>query len=851
MSDLPGTAAVGIETVEWAAETGGNLTLRITGRWRRRRPAATGQPTLMIEAEGRRHRFPALPEPPSLGGTGPGVWRLSFTVPGWMAPDLGRTWLQLGTVVVPLPVAVPAPGEVLASWAEPRPDPSGGAGPRPEASASEPTEPEPEPTPPLAAVPPLPEPPPPELPLAARVSELASRVESLEHELADARTERDRLAETAAEGERGRRRAEQRAHAEQALRQDIAQQLEASAREAERARQAMGDLAAAEDRIRTLEEELHRARRRSDEAEQLAAAAQAARDRAERQRDDRERELAAARAAAASEGARLQFEGRLRSRRAATAERVAAEPLAAAVSPRLVEEPLPPPPPPLPEPPPPAPPPLPEPPPMPAPPPVPEPPPIPEPPPSPALQAPEDAGGLVVSLRQELSARARAEAGLRSRLIDAESRLAARVLLEQRTTMVVRELRGELETLRKALARERTLRRQAEDAAGRQERERALRLDAERRLAELERQLEGQRAASRGAHDAIGELRSALEQLSRPRETVEEEPPAAAPEATAPGPPPAEVLAPTEPAPPADSTSGGAVEPARLNDALSRLRQTIAPQEAPQPAAAPPAAPALALVPATSPSLTEVLSRPSLEGAFRRLVRTDPEAAGRLLLELLPLQRVVYPHPVAYDLVLESGRSDARPLRRCVWVTVPNGTQAIAVETTPRAQTEVDFQVYGDPARIARLLTAGWFRRRFSRKVARVRGRREGLAALRALLGTPLDLRELHRAGIRLEPATAFALVAAMIKPGWTRGERFTLAHEDPRAASTFLIVQDGSAAQMARRPPEGRVATTVACPAGQLLAVLAGEEVPGVVVRGDERPLATVREWIKLAQSN
>jgi hypothetical protein len=111
MSELPGTSAVSIESVEWSAESGGNLTVRITGRWRRRRPVSTGQPTLVIEAEGRRHRYPAMPEPPSVGGTGPGVWRLSFTIPGWMAPDLGRTWLQFGTVVVPLPVAVPAPGE--------------------------------------------------------------------------------------------------------------------------------------------------------------------------------------------------------------------------------------------------------------------------------------------------------------------------------------------------------------------------------------------------------------------------------------------------------------------------------------------------------------------------------------------------------------------------------------------------------------------------------------------------------------------------------------------------------------------------------------------------------------------
>src|SRR5450631_2151430 len=67
---------------------------------------------LVVEAQGRRHRFPAMPEPPSLTGAVPGTWRISFSVPASLAPDLGaRTWLQLGAVVTPLPAAVePAPG---------------------------------------------------------------------------------------------------------------------------------------------------------------------------------------------------------------------------------------------------------------------------------------------------------------------------------------------------------------------------------------------------------------------------------------------------------------------------------------------------------------------------------------------------------------------------------------------------------------------------------------------------------------------------------------------------------------------------------------------------------------------
>src|SRR5205807_9032548 len=103
--------------------------------------------------------------------------------------------------------------------------------------------------------------------------------------------------------------------------------------------------------------------------------------------------------------------------------------------------------------------------------------------------------------------------------------------------------------------------------------------------------------------------------------------------------------------------------------------------------------------------------------------------------ELLPLQRVLYPHAVSYDLVLGADR--------CVWVSVPDQTPIIEVQAAPRPRQDVDFQVLGNPRKIARLLTAGWLGRRFGR-AARVRGPREAVAALSALLGAPLDLGALH-----------------------------------------------------------------------------------------------------------
>ena len=626
---------------------------------------------------------------------------------------------------------------------------------------------------------------------------------------------RDELVASLEERERKRRIAEQRAHAEQALRRDLARQLSSTAHEADRARQAMGELAAAEERIRSLENELGQARRRSDEAEQVAAAATAARQRAERERELAEQRLQRRAEAGSAEAARLRFERQLRGRRAGQTIRIPAEPAVApppAIVPggdrrasghRASRAPaIAPPAPalrlPLPL--------------------VPPRPPSPGPVFSPVPEAPpETPPAVLASLRAELESRARADAALRARLIDAESRLAARVVLEQRTSAALAELRTELDALGGELARERTLR-----------------LDAERRTAELERELRDQRVTSLGAYEAIGELRRGSGAAGRASPAGARARPArraaargAAAAQTAGRPPPARPC-PSPSRPPAE-----AVEPARLNDALSRLRETIAPQDAPAP-------PSTALV--RSPSMHEALARPSLERAFRTMARTDLDAAGRLLLELLPLQRVVYPHAIAYDLVLAPDR--------CVWVSVPNGTPTIEVQTAPRPRQEVDFQLVGDPARIARLLTAGRLRRFFGRRGARVRGRREGVAALSSLLGAPLDLGALHRAGVRPDPLIAFGLLAAMIDPAWTATERFTVAHATPGASRTYLIVREGRPLTATRIAPQSGPSTTMHCTTDDLLATLAGEPVPGVRVDGEVGAFLSLRKWIKRAQS-
>jgi len=781
MNDPTGVqSALGIEAVELFTEGGNLLTVRVTGRWRRRRPAWSGQPTLLLDAGGFRHRFPAMPEPPSLTGAVPGTWRMSFTVPASLAPELsGRTWLQFGAVVVPLPVAV---------------EPSGFAG----ADAL---------APPLDGEPPQAEPQLGVEALAARrvrsselaaesarrraaeaegaAADLAARIEEFEQQLETARGDSERLSGELAERERARRAAEQRAHAEQALRVDLEQELAARERESAVAREALGELAAAEERVRELERDLEPLRRRADEAEQLAAAAAAARERAER----RAQELVApAETASPSTGAAGPGEAR-----SLSLERDLIAQHASAASRQPSEPPLPPPPEVPAQ--------LPEPaelaaapesavPPesaaAPEPPTRPEPAAAPEPavPPQPtALAEPavgdDESGQTIEALRRELESRASAEARLRAQIVAAEGRLQARASIENELSETLAQLRGELDGLRSAL-----------------EQESAALARAELRAAELAHELSEQRARSEHAHQAIEDLRRAL------------------------------VDPPADPAPaPPTPDPAGPVEPERLSEAFSRLRETTVPDSP------------LAEVQGAEPS-----GRAWLTPVFLALARRDAASAGRLLLDLLPAQRAAYPHSVAYDLGLgkESG---------FVQVTVRDGAPEITYTDAARPSGTVDFEVVGNPASIARLLTARRLRRRFGRRVARIRGDRDAFAALRALVGTPLSLRQLHAAGVRMAPPMALSVVSLMIDPAWTAGERFTIAHADGDVTAC-IRVHDGRALTVVSVTSAEPATTTIVCPADSLLLVLGGGWADQFEVRGDERPLGLLLDWVQRAQS-
>ncbi len=294
--------------------------------------------------------------------------------------------------------------------------------------------------------------------------------------------------------------------------------------------------------------------------------------------------------------------------------------------------------------------------------------------------------------------------------------------------------------------------------------------DAGRELAEARHELEEQRRRNVRAYEAIQYVRRELEQIRA----------AALERATTPDPAPPEPAleaAPPAPAAPAAPAAAARTDPGR---AAERRARPVAPGRPSARRARPRGAPEAPGRQEPTEPTPERLAKPWLGKAFRTLAARDPSQAGRLLLALLPAQRAADPQPVAYDLVLGD--------LACARVTVSSTGAQIDLGDTPRPLAEVDFELVGDLASIARLLAAGPVRAparppAFRHRLARVRGDRDRLGALERLIDAPLTLGQLHAAGVRLDPVLAMTVAALMIEPAWTAGERFTIAHREPACA--------------------------------------------------------------------
>ncbi len=138
---------IAIDRVERARGPGDDVRLRLSGHWLIQDPPSqpdAPEALLVIQLQGRRHRFPADPLPAGAAPL-PGTWQAEFTVPSWAVPTRrGQAAVWVGTSVIAVgPPGMP-PGPVPSPSRSPE---LGVATPVPEAASSVPPEPEASPEP--------------------------------------------------------------------------------------------------------------------------------------------------------------------------------------------------------------------------------------------------------------------------------------------------------------------------------------------------------------------------------------------------------------------------------------------------------------------------------------------------------------------------------------------------------------------------------------------------------------------------------------------------------------------------------------------------------------------------------
>jgi hypothetical protein len=111
---------IAIERVQRVRGEGGDVRLRLSGRWLVDSHPDEHEALLVIQLQGRRHRFPATRAPDGAAPL-PGTWQTEFTIPSWAVPSRhgqAAVWVGNAVVAVAPPGASPSdsrpPSEVVA-----------------------------------------------------------------------------------------------------------------------------------------------------------------------------------------------------------------------------------------------------------------------------------------------------------------------------------------------------------------------------------------------------------------------------------------------------------------------------------------------------------------------------------------------------------------------------------------------------------------------------------------------------------------------------------------------------------------------------------------------------------------
>jgi hypothetical protein len=151
-SSAPAQSPLEIERIQSSRAEEGQVRLQLSGHWVEPQAAVDEEELLVVQVEGRRHRFPASQGHGSKAerDAGSGHWHASFTVPEWAEPRQdGQAAVWVGNAVVPVP---PLHGSSGAGGPPAKPKGEGKRGKRKEnaPSAAPPSPPAPAPSPPPA-----------------------------------------------------------------------------------------------------------------------------------------------------------------------------------------------------------------------------------------------------------------------------------------------------------------------------------------------------------------------------------------------------------------------------------------------------------------------------------------------------------------------------------------------------------------------------------------------------------------------------------------------------------------------------------------------------------------------------
>jgi hypothetical protein len=256
-------------------------------------------------------------------------------------------------------------------------------------------------------------------------------------------------------------------------------------------------------------------------------------------------------------------------------------------------------------------------------------------------------------------------------------------------------------------------------------------------------------------------------------------------------------------------------------------------------------------IPASLPGATDREDRESswFADALRRLAHEDREAAGRLLVSLLPAQSIATPRSFRYDLVVRDDAVyavDAHPL----------DTRVEQLEV-PRPMDQTDAWIMGALGQLGDLIAHGKssFLRLFNRHGLKVKGQRARLDDLLALATAPLRLRDLCAVGAPVPPHLLLQMIVSSIDQSWVDPRPLTI-RLDPREDGMrvcSLRIQDGSPVVLGTEGTAaadfGEVTTIAEGTARSLMRLLAGLPSPEddqANVRGPLEPLEMLQGWVR-----